>query len=121
MTPANNAVGANGVAEQQPVQVFNIEHLGKSAQEVREPDSEAMPARSILNTPSAPSAPEARNEGAPVEERRRALEEQVRVGTRHLVQAIGMIQNAGVAVPDNIRDELEAAYRSLGDYLGVTV
>ncbi len=121
VTPANNAVGANGVAEQQPVQVFNIEHLGKTAQEVREPDSEAMPARSILNTPSAPSAPEARNEGAPVEERRRALEEQVRVGTRHLVQAIGMIQNAGVAVPDNIRDELEAAYRSLGDYLGVTV
>jgi len=32
-----------------------------------------------------------------------------------------MIQNAGVAVPDDIRDELEAAYRSLGDYLGVTV
>jgi len=121
VTPANNAVGANSVAEQQPVQVFNIEHLGKTAQEVREPDSETMPTRSISNTPSTPSAPEARNEGAAVEERRRALEEQVRVGTRRLVQAIGMIQNAGVAVPDDIRDELEAAYRSLGDYLGVTV
>ncbi len=121
VTPANHAVGANSVAEQQPVQVFNIEHLGKTAQEVREPDSETVPTRSISNTPSTPSAPEARNEGAAVEERRRALEEQVRVGTRHLVQAIGMIQNAGVAVPDDIRDELEAAYRSLGDYLGVTV
>lgn len=121
VTPANNAVGANSVAEQQPVQVFNIEHLGKTAQEVREPDSETVPTRSISNTPSTPSAPEARNEGAAVEERRRALEEQVRVGTRSLVQAIGMIQNAGVAVPDDIRDELEAAYRSLGDYLGVTV
>ncbi len=121
VTPANNAVGANSVAEQQPVQVFNIEHLGKTAQEVREPDSETVPTRSISNTPSTLSAPEARNEGAAVEERRRALEEQVRVGTRRLVQAIGMIQNAGVAVPDDIRDELEAAYRSLGDYLGVTV
>jgi ParB/RepB/Spo0J family partition protein len=121
VTPPNNAVGANDVVEQQPVQVFNIEHLGKTAQEVREPDSEAVPARSILNTPSTPSAFEARSEGAPVEERRRALEEQVRVGTRRLVQAIGMIQNADVAVPDDIRDELEAAYRSLGDYLGVTV
>jgi len=121
VTPANNAVGANSVAEQQPVQVFNIEHLGKTAQEVREPDSEAAPARSISTTPSTPSAPEARSEDAAVEERRRALEEQVRVGTRRLVQAIGMIQNAGVAVPDDIRDELEAAYRSLGDYLGVTV
>ncbi len=121
VTPANHAVGANSVAEQQPVQVFNIEHLGKTAQEVREPDSETVPTRSISNTPSTPSAPEARNEGAAVEERRRALEEQVRVGTRRLVQAIGMIQNAGVAVPDDIRDELEAAYRSLGDYLGVTV
>ena len=121
VTPANHAVGANSVAEQQPVQVFNIEHLGKTAQEVREPDSETVPTRSISNTPSTPSAPEARNEGAAVEERRRALEEQVRVGTRSLVQAIGMIQNAGVAVPDDIRDELEAAYRSLGDYLGVTV
>jgi len=121
VTPANHAVGANSVAEQQPVQVFNIEHLGKTAQEVREPDSETVPTRSISNTPSTPSAPEARNEGAAVEERRRALEEQVRVGTRHLVQAIGMIQNAGVAVPDDIRDELEVAYRSLGDYLGVTV
>jgi len=121
VTPANHAVGANSVAEQQPVQVFNIEHLRKTAQEVREPDSETVPTRSISNTPSTPSAPEARNEGAAVEERRRALEEQVRVGTRHLVQAIGMIQNAGVAVPDDIRDELEAAYRSLGDYLGVTV
>jgi len=121
VTPANNAVGANSVAEQQPVQVFNIEHLGKTAQEVREPDSETVPTRSISNTPSTPSAPEARNEGAAVEKRRRALEEQVRGGTRSLVQAIGMIQNAGVAVPDDIRDELEAAYRSLGDYLGVTV
>lgn len=121
VTPANNAVGANSVAEQQPVQVFNIEHLGKTAQEVREPDSETVPTRSISNTPSTPSAPDARNEGVAVEERRRALEEQVRVGTRRLVQAIGMIQNAGVAVPDDIRDELEAAYRSLGDYLGVTV
>jgi len=121
VTPANHAVGANSVAEQQPVQVFNIEHLRKTAQEVREPDSETVPTRSISNTPSTPSAPEARNEGAAVEERRRALEEQVRVGTRRLVQAIGMIQNAGVAVPDDIRDELEAAYRSLGDYLGVTV
>lgn len=121
VTPANHAVGANSVAEQQPVQVFNIEHLGKTAQEVREPDSETVPTRSISNTPSTLSAPEARNEGAAVEERRRALEEQVRVGTRRLVQAIGMIQNAGVAVPDDIRDELEAAYRSLGDYLGVTV
>ena len=121
VTPANHAVGANSVAEQQPVQVFNIEHLGKTAQEVWEPDSETVPTRSISNTPSTPSALEARNEGAAVEERRRALEEQVRVGTRRLVQAIGMIQNAGVAVPDDIRDELEAAYRSLGDYLGVTV
>lgn len=121
VTPANHAVGANSVAEQQPVQVFNIEHLRKTAQEVREPDSETVPTRSISNTPSTPSAPEARNEGAAVEERRRALEEQVRVGTRRLVQAIGMIQNAGVAVPDDIRDELEATYRSLGDYLGVTV
>jgi len=68
VTPANNAVGANSVAEQQPVQVFNIEHLGKTAQEVREPDSETVPTRSISNTPSTPSAPEARNEGAAVEE-----------------------------------------------------
>ncbi len=109
-----------------PAGVFNIEHLddGQVAQGLSGVDAGVVVA---LGADAAGALPEGaangggtdRAEAAPTNDGRATREEQVRAGVRRLVQAVGMIQNAGVPVPVEARADLEFAYRALGDYLGV--
>jgi len=116
----------DGEASVRPgARVFNIEQDIRAAQAPSRAGTDVGSAHVVADPAVVPynggadeGVPES-VEVAPAEDRRAIQEEQVRAGARRLVQAIGMIQNAGVPAPTNVRADLESAYRALGDYLGI--